>query len=95
MCYLQINKSCPRWMPRHVVTMEHVLSKTKYPEVKYNVINIMPACEFCNKSKLSNTPYHLAIIYPHIAAMIQTPAWKEWEEKITPFLNRPLPDLTI
>jgi 5-methylcytosine-specific restriction endonuclease McrA len=93
MCYLRISRLCPGWMPKHEVTLEHVLSKAKYPEVKYNVINIMTACEPCNKAKLSNTPYHLALIWPHIAEMIETPEWKAWEQKILPYLNRPLPDL--
>lgn len=94
-CYLQISKLCPGWVSKENVTMEHILPKAsgKYPEVKYNVINIKPACGFCNHAKLSNTPYHLALIYPHIALMIQTPEWKAWEEKIIPYLKHPLPDL--
>lgn len=90
-CYLQISRKCPIWVSLREVTLEHILPKVKYPEVKYNVINIKPACTWCNGAKLSNTPYHLALIWPHIKILIETEEWKEWESSIVPFLKKPLP----
>jgi len=86
-CYLQIHSSCPKWVSKKQVTLEHVLPRAKYPELKYNVLNIMPSCTFCNATKLSSTPYQLALFWPHIAKMIDTPDWKKWEDSIKPFLK--------
>ncbi len=85
-CYLQIHHSCPIWIPKERVTLEHVLPRAKYPELKYNVLNIKPSCDICNAAKLSNTPYQLAMFWPHIARLIETPGWKEWEKTIEPYL---------
>lgn len=90
-CYLQINRNCPKWVSKKHVTLEHVLPRSKYPEVKWNVLNIKPACSFCNQTKLSNTPYQLAYIWPQLWILLTSPEWKEWEKQITPFLKRPLP----
>jgi len=85
-CYLHIHRSCPKWVSKKQVILEHVLPRAKYPELKYNVLNIMPSCAFCNATKLSNTPYQLALLYPHIASLIETQKWKEWERAIEPYL---------
>lgn len=50
-CYLQISPRCPRILTRSTITLEHVKSKVRHPELKYDVNNLKPACEFCNKLK--------------------------------------------
>ena len=86
-CYLQISKNCPKWMAKAYTTLEHVYPKNKYPELRWNVLNIKPACEWCNAEKLSNTVYQLAVIYPHIVTMIAAPEWQAWEAQIAPFIK--------
>ena len=81
-CYLQISPYCPGWIPKHYITLEHTYSKQKYPELKYVVENILPACEACNKAKLSNTPEQLSLYYPNIAKMIETDEWREFMERL-------------
>lgn len=83
-CYLQISPHCPKIIPKHYVTLEHVYAKQsgKYPELKYVVENILPACESCNKSKLSNTPEQLAIFYPHIKEMLETDEWQTFMDRL-------------
>jgi 5-methylcytosine-specific restriction endonuclease McrA len=50
-CYLQISPRCPRILTRETITLEHVKSKARHPGLKYDVNNLKPACEFCNKLK--------------------------------------------
>jgi 5-methylcytosine-specific restriction endonuclease McrA len=50
-CYLQISPRCPRILTRTTITLEHVKSKARHPELKYVVSNLKAACEFCNKLK--------------------------------------------
>lgn len=50
-CYLQISPFCPIKLTRSTIRLEHVKSKTRYPELKYVQSNIRPSCDFCNKLK--------------------------------------------
>ena len=50
-CYLQISPNCPVKLTRSTITLEHVKSKVRYPELKYEVSNLKPACGECNKLK--------------------------------------------
>ena len=50
-CYLQIAPNCPKQLTRSTITLEHVKSKARHPELKFVVDNLKPACEFCNKLK--------------------------------------------
>jgi 5-methylcytosine-specific restriction endonuclease McrA len=83
-CYLQISPLCPKRIPKHYVTLEHVYPKNsgKYPELKYVPENILPACELCNKAKLSNTPEQLAIFYPNVRHMIESTEWTRFMERL-------------
>lgn len=92
-CYLGISSLCPGWLPADQITQEHVFPKGTWPEVKYNLLNLKPACPFCNKVKGGLTVYKLAAHWPHLVVMIQSPEWRAWEEEIRPFLKRPLPEL--
>lgn len=50
-CYLNTSPECPRVLDRSTITLEHVKSKVRYPELRYDVTNLKPACSHCNKLK--------------------------------------------
>jgi 5-methylcytosine-specific restriction endonuclease McrA len=50
-CYLGISPICPNWLTRSTITLEHVKSKARHPELKFVVTNLKPACSFCNAIK--------------------------------------------
>lgn len=50
-CYLRISPDCPYQLTRSTIRLEHVRSKVRYPALKYEVTNLLPACEHCNKMK--------------------------------------------
>lgn len=50
-CYLGISPMCPGWLTRSTITLEHVKSKARHPELKFEVTNLKPACSFCNEIK--------------------------------------------
>lgn len=50
-CYLQISPECPIKLTRSTITLEHVRSKVRAPELKYDINNLRPACGYCNKLK--------------------------------------------
>lgn len=50
-CYLTISPRCPIKLTRSTIRLEHVKSKARYPELKYSVDNLKPACDYCNKLK--------------------------------------------
>ena len=82
MCYLQISPMCPRRINRSQITLEHVYPKNKYKKLRYTILNIKPACAFCNKLKLSNTINKLRWYFPQLEEMIATSEWQEWEDQI-------------
>jgi 5-methylcytosine-specific restriction endonuclease McrA len=65
-CYLFIAPECPRWLSRSTITLEHVRSKARAPELMYQISNLKPACSFCNEIKGSLDLKDLAKVYPHI-----------------------------
>lgn len=52
-CYLQIAWNCPKILDRRTLTLEHVRSKARAPELKYEVSNLKPSCSNCNALKES------------------------------------------
>lgn len=52
-CYLQISPDCPIKLTKQTLVREHYYSKTRRPDLKYEVSNIRPACDPCNSVKLS------------------------------------------
>lgn len=52
-CYLQISDKCPVKLTYETLVLEHVRSKVRRPDLKYNVNNLQPACKYCNGIKLS------------------------------------------
>jgi 5-methylcytosine-specific restriction endonuclease McrA len=81
-CYLQISLVCPKRLDRPHVTLEHTYSRQKYPELKYIPENILPACEACNKVKMSNTPEQLAIFFPNIKEWLESNHYREFKDKL-------------
>lgn len=65
-CYLQISELCPKKLNRQLITLEHVKSKVRHPELKYDINNIKPSCSFCNYLKGSRDLEELARIWPHL-----------------------------
>ena len=66
-CYLRIAPNCPIWVNKQTLTLEHVEAKVRNIARKYDVTNIRPACEHCNKLKGSWSLQDLAETYPTIA----------------------------
>src|SRR3990167_1544243 len=50
-CYLNITPECPIKLTRSTITLEHVRSKVRALELKYDITNLKPACSPCNKLK--------------------------------------------
>lgn len=71
LCYLQIAPDCPRKLTRSTITLEHVKSKVRYPELIFEVANLKPACSACNNIKQSLDLEDLVITYPHLQKYLQ------------------------
>lgn len=69
-CYLQITPECPRVLTRSTITLEHVRSKARYPELKFDVTNLKPSCSACNKSKQSLDLEDLVKDFPRLQQYI-------------------------
>lgn len=69
-CYLRISPYCFIRMTYWTVIQEHVKPKKKYPELKYDLDNIRPACEPCNSLKSGSTLEELVETYPHLSIYI-------------------------
>lgn len=50
-CYLKISTFCLQWVDEETLNREHVFSKTRRPDLKYDISNIKPACSPCNELK--------------------------------------------
>lgn len=63
-CYLRISPQCHIKLTRSTIRLEHVKSKVRYPELKYEVTNLKEACDPCNKMKgsrdLEEIPEYMA-----------------------------------
>ena len=60
-CYLQIATECPRILTRETITLEHVKPKVRYPELRFDISNLKPACSLCNKEKASRELHELPL----------------------------------
>lgn len=65
-CYLQISSYCPIKLTQGTLTLEHVESKVRSPEKKFDVGNIRPSCSYCNKLKGSKSLEELSKLYPQL-----------------------------
>lgn len=82
-CYLQIAENCPVMVDRQTISLEHVRSKVRFPELRFQTFNIKASCAPCNKLKQSWSLEELAETYPRIFAMITTPEWVAYEQELT------------
>lgn len=56
--WLEVNKAeyyvcfyCPRIMTRSQLTLDHKLSRSRHPELRYDWHNLVPCCTPCNEAK--------------------------------------------
>ncbi len=54
-CYLQIHPWCPRLIDIHKLTLDHVVSRSRDPSLRFNLENLKPACMYCNTEKGSKS----------------------------------------
>lgn len=50
-CYISKHPLCPKILTEATLVLEHNLSKTRRPDLIFEVTNIFPACEYDNKAK--------------------------------------------
>lgn len=55
MCYLQIHPYCPKQLDIDHLTLDHVVSRSRNPSLRFNADNIKPACSWCNHQKGSRS----------------------------------------
>jgi 5-methylcytosine-specific restriction endonuclease McrA len=60
-CYLQITSNCLRVMTPQQTTLDHVQSRSRYPQLRYELSNLRPACWPCNMYKGSLDVDELAV----------------------------------
>lgn len=54
-CYLQIHEWCPVRIDISKLTLDHVVSRTRDPSLRFNLANLKPACIHCNGEKGSRS----------------------------------------
>lgn len=54
-CYLQIHPWCPRRIDVAHLTLDHVVSRSRDPSLRYSAENLKPACMYCNQEKGSKS----------------------------------------
>lgn len=54
-CYLQIHEWCPIQLNINSITLDHVVSRSRDPSLRYNLENLRPACIYCNEKKGSRS----------------------------------------
>lgn len=50
-CYLQIHPWCPVRISVENLTLDHVVSRSSDPSLRFNQDNLKPACKYCNEMK--------------------------------------------
>lgn len=65
-CYLKISPECDIFVTKETLNLEHVRSKVRSPELKFDPDNIKPSCRFCNQKKQSRDIEDLVEEYPHL-----------------------------
>jgi len=54
-CYLQIHEWCPIKVSVETITLDHVISRSKAPGLRFSSDNLRPACRYCNDMKGSKS----------------------------------------
>ena len=50
-CYLRIHPWCPGRIDLEHLTLDHVVSRSRDPSLRFNLDNFRPACQYCNTEK--------------------------------------------
>ncbi len=50
-CYLHISPFCPSRVDIYELTLDHVKSRSRHPELRFDLSNLKPACGACNELK--------------------------------------------
>lgn len=50
-CYISKHPLCPKILTKDTIRLEHDLSKTRRPDLKHDITNIYPACDYDNEAK--------------------------------------------
>lgn len=50
-CYLQIHPWCPKKLTIDTLTLDHVISRSRNPRLRFKQSNLKPACLACNEMK--------------------------------------------
>lgn len=54
-CYLKIHPWCPNRLTLETLTLDHVISRSDDPKLRFKQSNLKPACQYCNKMKGSQS----------------------------------------
>jgi 5-methylcytosine-specific restriction endonuclease McrA len=54
-CYLRIHPWCPVRLDLAHLTLDHVVSRSADPSLRFNANNLKPACQYCNDMKGSRS----------------------------------------
>lgn len=54
-CYLQIHEWCPVKLTEKTLTLDHVVSRSRAPSLRFSADNLKPACIYCNNMKGSKS----------------------------------------
>jgi 5-methylcytosine-specific restriction endonuclease McrA len=50
-CYLQIHPNCPKWLTLDMLTLDHVVARSRDGTKRFKQDNLKPACHWCNEMK--------------------------------------------
>ena len=54
-CYLQIHPWCPVRLNEKTLTLDHIISRSRAPSLRFSADNLKPACIYCNNEKGSKS----------------------------------------
>lgn len=54
-CYLQIHEWCPIGLTERTLTLDHIVSRSHAPSLRFSADNLRPACIYCNNLKGSRS----------------------------------------
>ena len=54
-CYLGISNYCPNRLLPIETFLDHVKPRSRFPELRYDLLNLMPICYWCNTLKGSKS----------------------------------------
>lgn len=54
-CYLQISPQCLKLVTADTLNLEHVESRARRPDLRFDKTNLKPSCQICNSKKGSKS----------------------------------------